>query len=482
MRIFIYSDDHVVHAYDANDYEHMIISGNLSMEFNRSGSLTFTVPATNEAHKNEWIKDLKSDICVKNEADDFEWHGRVLNRSVDFLGNCTYTCEGVLGRLNDIVAYPITNSNYYRYTIDGDGNSYTIYNPCPELNVGIGPIFAGLITQYNDRLKVFGDTRYDYYDANSSSKEFRVSYYGNSFRIADKVIIPNANFENMFDYIQSNIITFDRNKPESYDSGSYGYHIEVSRKKEGNKEYDLLILRSNDPKGDYNNGKLSPNFKTSSKALIFGKNLTGFEYKTDYSEVKTAMHFKATLNAQYQGGGDLNKKQDFKTTREYVYPLEDTNGGFNPSVNGNGMVAKYGLIMGHEDLKPFYGDDEYNMAVSSNTNSAIEAAWSTLTTQFRKDAKRRGEVLMRSPTETIVISGSDILDNDDRINFRVNYYVPVISDYHKIKAKYLCTSCTIDLCNINNSVITLGEKQDVTSSSLWPEVCKQPLDNSLDYY
>jgi len=468
MRIYIYSDGYIVHAYDANDYDHQIISGTLTMEFNRSGSLTFAVPPNNEAHKNGKIRDLVSVICVKNLADNFEWYGRVIGHETDILGSCSYTCEGVLGRLNDIPLYPITTQKYFLHA--SWTKKYNAANPDPELSIGSGPLFNGVVQQYNDRLKLFNATTFDWYNLNSQSKLFEVSYYGNDPLIQEKETKTrkNPSFENALDYVQSEIL----------DYGEYGFHIETDRKTVNNSVFDRLILRSNDPAGYYNEStkKTQPNFTTSSKALIFGRNLLDFSYKSDYSSLYNAMHFKATIKAEYSGGNLDDADLEYTTTREWVYPVEDTLYWKGPDLTDDGAIAKHGLLMGHEDL-----NGSFYATFKRDTPAYVDAAYKKATNSFHDAARARVKQLLKTETETIEIRGINMTGTGDTIPFRIYQYIPVISDYHNIKAKYLCTAITLDLCNPGNSTFILGSRPDGATEK-WTSIAKQPLDNIGQYY
>lgn len=475
MKLYIYSDNDVIHAYDSSNPDYQIISGTLTMEYNRSGSLTFTVPPNNYAHKNGLIKDLLSVIKVVNTADNFYWYGRVLRRDVDFLGCCTYTCEGALSRLNDIVAYPIADEDFWAYKLDPHGDRYTKYSPCPEIKMGSGLLLKALVNQYNDRNTRFGLTRFDYSNPDSGIRLFDLSYDGtHDPAISEKdqngvytsdAIRSNVPYEKMLDYIQNNILNH----------GTYGYHIEMGRR----HNQDLIIFISNDP----NTPSTSHYTRTSSKALILGKNLLDFSYKTDYSNLYTAMHYKCTLSVEIDPQllpGEIYDPSTFQsrtytTTREYVLPLEATNGDFDPSSDPDHVISKYGLIMGQEDLGTFYGrsylyDENINIEYRRLTEN-----------EFKIAAARHWKKVSSVPIETIEVQGLNVTDNDDTIPFRVNQYIPVISTYHNLFSKFLCTSATFDLCNISNYKITLGAKPD-TATENWHKIYKLDIEDPFAYY
>jgi len=107
----IKADQYVIHDGAVNDKDFVVTSGTLTMEFNRAGSLSFTVPPNNEAHKLGAIRRLSSIIRVYNRKEELIWKGRVLDISKDFYGNTTYNCEGWLGVLNDSLIRPNGNTS-----------------------------------------------------------------------------------------------------------------------------------------------------------------------------------------------------------------------------------------------------------------------------------------------------------------------------------------------------------------------------------
>ena len=360
--------------------------------------------------------------------------------------------------------YPITEHDGKTYYMHSGWPKYNDNNPDPDLLIGSGPALREAIGNYNSRLVDFRADTFDSENPDSPTKQFLYSYYGDDDDVKQKdPSRKNASFESVLDYIQSAILSY----------GEYGFHIEMGRRTQEGKEHDLVILRSNNP--------VNPsytNFKTSKKALIFGKNLTGFSYKTDYADIYTAMHFKGTVRAIVNHFGGLDEEEEYATTREWVYPLEESD--YSPDDPKYNSIIKYGLIMGHEELEGEFVW-EINNVLDTATNAQITDAWNRATEKFKTEARKRGKELASGPTEIIEINGINITDNDDSIPFRVNYYVPVISSQHNICAKYLCTQMTLDLCNPGNNHFVLGAKPD-GSNEKWSSIVKQPLEDASEYF
>lgn len=92
--------------------EKTVFDPELHLELNTAGSLTFTVPETNASY--DKIKKLKSTITVRRDNADI-WRGRVLTTDRDFLNRKTFTCEGDLAFLNDVILRPFS----YTGTLEG---------------------------------------------------------------------------------------------------------------------------------------------------------------------------------------------------------------------------------------------------------------------------------------------------------------------------------------------------------------------------
>lgn len=98
--------------YIPGDKELAITEGRLSEESGRAGSLSFTVPATHP-HKDDVRLYLDAfTVEFRNPYDDnprawhLIWYGRVISCTVNIDNSVSYTCEGALAILNDIMIPP----------------------------------------------------------------------------------------------------------------------------------------------------------------------------------------------------------------------------------------------------------------------------------------------------------------------------------------------------------------------------------------
>lgn len=119
----VHADDTVIYLpkdmWD-EDYEEEQVTptaANLTMEDNKSGSFVFSLLPQNLAY--DEIDLLKTTIKVTEYVYDDDgsldsktilWKGRVISIEEDMTGIKTFTCEGALAFLNDIICYPTTNA------------------------------------------------------------------------------------------------------------------------------------------------------------------------------------------------------------------------------------------------------------------------------------------------------------------------------------------------------------------------------------
>lgn len=102
----IKADDYVVHDGFMQNPDFVAVSGTFTDEFNRAGTLSFTVPPNNSAYKNGKLKKLSTVIQVFNKRKNLKWKGRIIDTSIDFYNNVTFNCEGWMGVLNDSIVRP----------------------------------------------------------------------------------------------------------------------------------------------------------------------------------------------------------------------------------------------------------------------------------------------------------------------------------------------------------------------------------------
>lgn len=107
----IYSDGELVYSPNISDISGEAFSAvdpQLSLEVGHAGSLTFTLPPTNDLYGK--ITKMLSVITVQHDEEEV-FRGRVLNYDDDFYKNRTFYCEGDLAFLNDGVKRPYNYTN-----------------------------------------------------------------------------------------------------------------------------------------------------------------------------------------------------------------------------------------------------------------------------------------------------------------------------------------------------------------------------------
>lgn len=132
----VYADDIPVYLpkdlWD-DDYEGEKVTptvANLTMEDNKSGSFEFSILPQHQAYDEielitttikvtEYVYDDDGSLENKNIL----WKGRVISIEDDMDGTRTFTCEGALAFLNDIICYPITNAIVSDVVTSDDGYS-----------------------------------------------------------------------------------------------------------------------------------------------------------------------------------------------------------------------------------------------------------------------------------------------------------------------------------------------------------------------
>ena len=224
----IKAGDVVIHDGIINDKDYAAISGTMKTEFNRAGTLSFTVPSNNYAYKNNLIKKLSTIIRVYDKYGRLKWKGRVLDTSKDFYGRMTYNCEGWLSILNDSVVRP-----------QGDKDK--------GISMAPAAMFSMLINQHNEQ--VVSDA--------SDAKKLSVHVGGFSSRA---VTFPYPGYESTLDYIQSNFLSNE----------DVGGRIWINEK-------DIYY---------YSDSYL---IRNSTQSIVFGSNLLDLIDTRDASEIYTVI-------------------------------------------------------------------------------------------------------------------------------------------------------------------------------------------------
>lgn len=136
----------------------------LEMEVNKSGTLSFTIPAVHPQLGD--LKKMYSELSVYQD-DDWLYTGRVLSDGYDFYGNRTVECEGELSYLLDSI------QRYHEYH-----------------DISVADYFTDLITKHNedvDERKRFTVGQVTVTDSNDSL--YRYSTYENTWKtIEDRLI------------------------------------------------------------------------------------------------------------------------------------------------------------------------------------------------------------------------------------------------------------------------------------------------------
>ncbi len=227
----IFQDNDLIYSPSMSDQGFGIVSGKLTIELNRAGSLEFTLPTNNEMYNN--IALMTSTIKVFDDVT-LIWHGRVLNATVDFYKRKKVYCEGALAFLSDTI------SGRWAMSLDTDDDNKNYADP-----YGMAQIII------NDHNRM-------------SSRKFSVRRYTDraywTAKIYDKAYFSFSDFEGCYDRL-SGILA---------DYGGYA-HTDLA-----NDGTTLLYL----------NG--APGV-TSSQKIVFGENLLDLEQYINAGEVYTAV-------------------------------------------------------------------------------------------------------------------------------------------------------------------------------------------------
>lgn len=229
MYIIKGDDEYVIHDGIINDKDFVAIAGTMRTEFNRSGTLSFTLPYNNDAYKSNKIKKLKTIIKVYDRRGNLKWKGRVLDTSRDFYHRITYNCEGWLSVLNDSVIRPPSGNGW-----DKDKGK----------KANVGSVFNELISSHNSQVDL--------------AKQFTVDVRG-----FDNVTttFPYPNYETTLDYIQSNFV--------------------------GNEEVGGSIWVTDKVIHFYSDAELVE--RSSAQSISFGRNLLDLVEAHDAAEVYTVL-------------------------------------------------------------------------------------------------------------------------------------------------------------------------------------------------
>lgn len=222
-------DGETIHMSGTHYRDFIAIAATLNLTINSSGQLSITLPPNNVGVQNGLMKKLKSIVRVFKD-NELIWKGRILDSSRDFIGRCTYKCEGMLSVLCDSVVRPqSTKSDTVSYAPDA--------------------FFKDLIQKHNTQMS-------------ASAKQFSFVVDGIS---STKRKFPVGAYENTFDYIQSNFLN-------NNDIGG------------------IMYLGGNDLKTIYYlSNKRAEETLMSTQNIVFGENLLDLTEYIDASQIYTVL-------------------------------------------------------------------------------------------------------------------------------------------------------------------------------------------------
>lgn len=435
----------VIHATGSDNQQFLAVVAGLTLEHNKSGSLSLTLPPTNYALRMGKLKKLKSIIRVYKDFvrhDNLIWKGRVLDSSRDFLGRVTFRCEGWMSVLCDSIVFPtqglesdekISKSpkdmfielirahnaqmgensdkrfvNIHTYGFpESNSEEVTAAATHSRLSVGSTGDEVTLLQTYLNKLGftcavdgIFGTETKNAVVAYQQSKgtlttdgicgdrtweALDTDMVNETPYIAPSVEFPNGSYETTLDYIETNLIQ----------NLEVGGSIWV-------EENDIYFY--------------APGYEGYAKQdIVFGENLLDFTEFVDASEVYTVLY--------PVGKDDLT-----------------LSGGF---IEAPDAVEMFGRIIRKED----FSDVEDTNTLETN-------------------ARRMLADNIKANT-TIEISAFDlaILDRDETA-FEVGKNVRVTSPPHNLDAYYLCTAINMDLCDPSKNTYTLGISPETLTDRL----------------
>lgn len=435
----------VIHATGSDNQQFLAITAGLTLEHNKSGSLSLTLPPTNYALRMGKLKKLKPIVRVYKDFvrhDKLVWKGRILDSSRDFLGRVTFRCEGWMSVLCDSIVFPtqglesdekISKSpkdmfidlirahneqmgknsdkrfiNIHTYGFpESNSEEVTAAATHSQLSVGSTGDEVTLLQTYLNKLGftcavdgIFGTETKNAVVAYQQSKGLQpvdgicgpdtwsaldADMETETPYVAPSVEFPNGSYETTLDYIETNLIQ----------NLEVGGSIWV-------EENDIYFY--------------APGYEGYAKQdIAFGENLLDFTEFVDASEVYTVLY--------PVGKDDLT-----------------LSGGF---IEAPDAIEMFGRIIRKEDF------------------SDVEDA-STLET----NARRMLADNIKANT-TIEISAFDLaILNRDEAAFEVGKNVRVTSPPHNLDAYYLCTAINMDLCDPSKNTYTLGISPETLTDRL----------------
>lgn len=437
----------VIHATGSDNQQFLAITAGLTLEHNKSGSLSLTLPPTNYALRMGMLKKLKSVVRVYKDFvrhDNLVWKGRILDSSRDFLGRVTFRCEGWMSVLCDSIVFPtqglednekISKSPEVMFEeliaahnaqMGGDdspkhltAHTYGFHGESVDevvaadtvthhqLSVGSTGEEVTLLQTYLNKLGftcavdgIYGAETKNAVAAYQESRGLGVDGICGLQEtwpsldadmeteipyIATSVEFPNGSYETTLDYIETNLIQ----------NLEVGGSIWV-------EENDIYFY--------------APGYEGYAKQdIAFGENLLDFTEFVDASEVYTVL---------YPVG-----KDDLTLSGRFIEAPD--------------AIEMFGRIIRKEDF------------------SDVED-----TTTLETNARRMLADNIKANT-TIEISAFDLaILNRDETAFEVGKNVRVTSPPHNLDAYYLCTAINMDLCDPSKNTYTLGISPETLTDRL----------------
>lgn len=122
---YIYCNDKLI--YDPRLADYKVLSASLVREINKTGTFDFSIPAKHPCYND--VEKLKSTIAVFQD-NYLIFRGRVLNDSVDFYKNKSFSCEGQLSFFLDSIQRPYefngSVEDYLKYLIEQHNSQVSV--------------------------------------------------------------------------------------------------------------------------------------------------------------------------------------------------------------------------------------------------------------------------------------------------------------------------------------------------------------------
>ncbi|MBQ8514626.1 MAG: hypothetical protein IJ496_04450 [Ruminococcus sp.] len=366
--------------HDPRSQKHHILSPKLTMKLSESGTFTFTVPAAND--NADKITEEHCTIVVYQDGQ-FLWAGKPLLLDTDFYNNKTYTCEGVLGLLLDILIPPFSSSaqtpSSFMGEILGQYNSVvnSIVLPVLEDETASRPVYDTYAKHYWRNFAAPDSSDYDTITSYDADGYITGTAENKIVRRSEKPL-------SAFEVLQTRLID------------SFGGHIAVTESESTTARWQLSYL--------------DPAKNIAAQKIRFGENLTELTRSLDMTDFYTAL-----MPVDLDGNALLNVSGEQKLIRRgaggAISKMAIKPNGYQFICNVD-LVRKYGLI-----VKTYEPDNESGTAEEAFARTAPIA------------------IDLQPPAETITVNAVDLhLSNREVEAFRVGQSIQVESAPHGMDA------------------------------------------------